>query len=81
MARRIDLTIPELIPELKSLRDEFPSSDPEFPFVLSAGQRRSSTANTIIRDPKWRPKDPAGALWMNPTDAAGLGVRAAAACA
>ena len=73
--RRIDLAIPELIPELKSLRDEFPSSDPEFPFVLSAGQRRSSTANTIIRDPKWRPKDPAGALWMNPTDAAGLGVR------
>ena len=64
-----------MIPELKSLRDEFPSSDPEFPFVLSAGQRRSSTANTIIRDPKWRPKDPAGALWMNPTDAAGLGVR------
>ena len=72
---RIDLTIPELIPELKSLRDEFPSSDPEFPFVLSAGQRRSSTANTIIRDPKWRPKDPAGALYMNPADAAGLGVQ------
>ncbi len=72
---RIDLTIPELIPELKSLRDEHQSRDPEFPFVLSAGQRRSSTANTIIRDPQWRPKDPAGALWMNPADATGLGVR------
>ncbi len=72
---RIDLTIPDLIPELKSLRDELPSSDPEFPFVLSAGQRRSSTANTIIRDPNWRPKDPAGALWINPEDAAVLGVR------
>jgi anaerobic selenocysteine-containing dehydrogenase len=72
---RIDLTIPELIPELKSLRDEHPSRDPEFPFVLSAGQRRSSTANTIIRDPQWRPKDPAGALWMNPADASGLGVK------
>src|ERR1700724_1019902 len=55
---RINLTIPELIPELKSLRDEYPASDPDFPFVLSAGQRRSSTANTIIRDPQWRPKDP-----------------------
>ena len=72
---RINLTIPELIPELKSLRDEYPSSDPEFPFVLSAGQRRSSTANTIIRDPQWRPKDPAGALWMNPGDAFQLGVQ------
>jgi anaerobic selenocysteine-containing dehydrogenase len=72
---RIDLTIPELIPELKSLRDEHPSRDPAFPFVLSAGQRRSGTANTIIRDPQWRPKDPAGALWMNPVDASGLGVQ------
>lgn len=71
---RINLTIPELIPELESLRDELPSQAAEFPFVLSAGQRRSSTANTIIRDPKWRPKDPAGALWMNPADAARLGV-------
>ena len=72
---RINLTIPELIPELKSLRDEYPSSDPEFPFVLSAGQRRSSTANTIVRDPQWRPKDPAGALWMNPADGSALGVQ------
>src|SRR6204780_1176970 len=63
---RIDLTIAELMPELKSLRDEQPSHDPEFPFVLSAGQRRSGTANTIIRDPQWRPKDPTGAPWVNP---------------
>ncbi|MGO9453418.1 MAG: molybdopterin-dependent oxidoreductase [Candidatus Binataceae bacterium] len=72
---RINLTISELIPELRSLRDEHPSSNPEFPFVLSAGQRRSSTANTIVRDPNWRPKDPAGALWMNPADASRLGVK------
>ncbi|MGA6970344.1 MAG: molybdopterin dinucleotide binding domain-containing protein, partial [Candidatus Binatus sp.] len=72
---RINLTIHELMPELKALRDEQPSIDPDFPFVLSAGQRRSSTANTIIRDPQWRPKDPAGALWMNPADAAELGVQ------
>ncbi|HKN00113.1 MAG TPA: molybdopterin-dependent oxidoreductase [Candidatus Binataceae bacterium] len=72
---RINITISELIPELRSLRDERPSSNPEFPFVLSAGQRRSSTANTIIRDPNWRPKDPAGSLWMNPADASRLGVK------
>ena len=72
---RINLAIPDLMPELKSLVDEQPSHDPQFPFVLSAGQRRSSTANTIIRDPRWRPKDPAGALWMNPADALALGVQ------
>jgi len=71
----INLRISELLPELKSLRNEHPSSNPEFPFVLSAGQRRSSTANTIMRDPQWRPKDPAGALWINPADASGLGVQ------
>ena len=73
--RKINLTIADLMPELKSLRDEHPAHDPEFPFVLSAGQRRSGTANTIIRDPGWRPKDPAGALWMNPADASELGVQ------
>ncbi|HTY54138.1 MAG TPA: molybdopterin-dependent oxidoreductase [Candidatus Binataceae bacterium] len=72
---RVNLTIPDLMPELKSLREEHPLSDPEFPFVLSAGQRRSSTANTIIRDPRWRPKDPAGALWISPVDAGELGVK------
>ncbi|MGH7923261.1 MAG: molybdopterin dinucleotide binding domain-containing protein, partial [Candidatus Binatus sp.] len=72
--QKIDLAIPELMPELRSLRVEHPVDDPAFPFVLSAGQRRSSTANTIIRDPQWRPKDPAGALWMNPADGQELGV-------
>jgi anaerobic selenocysteine-containing dehydrogenase len=71
---KINLTIAELMPELKALRDEYPVRDADFPFVLSAGQRRSSTANTIIRDPGWRPKDPAGALWMNPADASELGI-------
>ena len=54
------------MPELKSLRDEYPSRDPEFPFVLSAGQRRSSTANTIIRDPQWRPKGSGGRVLDEP---------------
>src|SRR3984885_2011485 len=71
---KINLTIAELMPELKALRDEYPVRDADFPFVLSAGQRRSSTANTIIRDPQWRPKDAAGALWMNPADASELGI-------
>ena len=48
----------------------------EFPFVLSAGERRSFTANTILRDPAWRRKDPSGALRINPEDADRLGLAA-----
>ena len=51
-----------------------PVRDPAFPFVLSAGERRSFTANTIIRDPAWRKTDAAGALRITPADAAALGV-------
>ncbi len=73
--KRIQLAIPELYPELASLADEdAPGSSAEFPFVLSAGERRSFTANTIIRNPDWRRKDKSGALRMNPDDAARIGV-------
>ncbi len=42
--------------------------------MLSAGERRSFSANTIIRDPAWRKRDPHGALRVNPADAARLGL-------
>jgi len=73
--RRIQLAIPELFPELDALADEpAPGSSAEFPFILSAGERRSFTANTIIRNPEWRRKDRGGALRMNPADAQRIGV-------
>jgi anaerobic selenocysteine-containing dehydrogenase len=73
--RRIHLAIPELLEELRGLEAEDPTvRDPEFPFVLAAGERRSSTANTIFRDPAWRKKDMAGALRLSPADAARLGI-------
>ncbi len=73
--RRIQLAIPELFAELDALAGEpAPGASPEFPFVLSAGERRSFTANTIMRNPDWRRKDRAGALRMNPDDAARIGV-------
>lgn len=72
---RIRLVVPELLEELRGLHDEAgPTADPEFPIVLSAGERRSSTANTIYRDPAWRKKDPLGALRLSPADAAAIGV-------
>jgi len=73
--RRIHLAIPELLGELTALAGEDPGArDPEFPFVLAAGERRTSTANTIFRDPGWRKKDPDGALRVAPGDAARLGL-------
>ena len=51
-----------------------PGSDPEFPLVLSAGERRSFTANTIFRDPSWRKRDPAGSLRISAADAAAIGL-------
>jgi len=72
---RIHASIPELLEELATLRDGAPGTgDTAFPFVLSAGERRSFTANTIFRSPEWRKKDPDGLLRINPYDAERLGV-------
>ncbi len=71
---RVHLLQPELIEEFSSLPPDGPPVDDAFPFVLSAGERRSSTANTILRDPSWMKADRAGALRMHPADASRLGV-------
>jgi anaerobic selenocysteine-containing dehydrogenase len=71
---RIHLVVEDLVPELVGLATEPERTDADFPFVLSAGERRSFTANTIFRDPEWRKKDRAGALRMHPDDAARLAV-------
>jgi anaerobic selenocysteine-containing dehydrogenase len=71
---RIQLDIPELIAELNSLAGEKSARDPQFPFVLMAGERRSTTANTIFRNPEWRPKDRGGALRISTADAQSLGI-------
>ena len=51
-----------------------PSDDPDWPFLLSAGERRSSTANTAFRDPAWRKHDREGALRVSPQDAERVGL-------
>jgi anaerobic selenocysteine-containing dehydrogenase len=72
---RIHLAVPELLDELAALAAaEVPGTSDEWPFVLSAGERRSFTANTIIRDPSWRKKDPGGALRVSTEDAERLGL-------
>jgi anaerobic selenocysteine-containing dehydrogenase len=69
---RLDLTVPELLDELAGLDGETYAPDPDYPFVLSAGERRRYTANTIMRDGSWRKADADGALRISAADAAGL---------
>jgi anaerobic selenocysteine-containing dehydrogenase len=70
----VNLAVPELLDLLRALPATPPTRDAAYPFVLSAGERRTSTANTIFRDPAWRTKDRDGALRVSPDDARGLGV-------
>ncbi|MDH4171625.1 MAG: molybdopterin oxidoreductase family protein, partial [Acidimicrobiia bacterium] len=71
---RIHLAIPELLTEVDGLRHENLDRDDAWPFILAAGERRSSTANTIFRDPDWRKKDRDGSLRVHPDDAAAVGL-------
>jgi anaerobic selenocysteine-containing dehydrogenase len=77
--RRVQLDLPELLAEVAALPSRpVPDADQSWPFVLSAGERRAFTANTIMRDPTWRKRDAAGTLRMSDVDAARLGVEAGA---
>ena len=72
---RLRVAVPGLLDELWGLASETPpGADDEWPFVLSAGERRSFSANTIFRDPAWRKRDAAGALRVSPVDADRLGL-------
>lgn len=67
--RRIQLVIPELLEVVRALPGAGPAADADYPLVLSAGERRAFTANTIFRDAGWRRRDVGGALRMSEADA------------
>jgi anaerobic selenocysteine-containing dehydrogenase len=70
---RINLCLPELLPEIAKLATADRPQDPDYPFVLSAGERRADTSNTSIRDAAWHRKGAFGTLRISPRDAAALG--------
>ena len=70
---RIRLNVPTLLHTLASLEQQHPQADSQWPFVLSAGQRRLQNANQIFRDPSFRRSDPDGALQIHPDDLLALG--------
>ncbi|MGE0575712.1 MAG: molybdopterin-dependent oxidoreductase [Reyranella sp.] len=69
---KVRLAIPEMLEWLARLDTAQTRADPEYPFVLAAGQRRMFNANQIFRNPAWRRGDPDGALSVNPQDLAAL---------
>jgi anaerobic selenocysteine-containing dehydrogenase len=70
---RINLYLAELMPELERIDREPLPRDREYPLVLSAGERRGETSNTLVRDTAWHRKGLYGALRLSPTDAEALG--------
>lgn len=73
--RKIALEIPEMLADTRALATApVGLTSPEFPIVLSAGERRAFTANDIIRDPAWRTRDTDGALRISVEDARELGL-------
>ena len=73
--QKVNLLIPEMHEQLNLLSAApVKYTSEEYPFVLSAGERRGFSANTIVRDPSWRKKDKEGALRIHPNDASDLGI-------
>lgn len=72
--KRIRLAIPSLLEALAALDPADLDARGDYPFVLSAGQRRLQNANQIFRDPGFRQRDPDGSLNIHPSDLAGLGL-------
>jgi anaerobic selenocysteine-containing dehydrogenase len=72
---KIALEMPEMLDDIRALADTRPGlTTPEYPIVLSAGERRAYTANDIFRDPSWRKRDADGALRVSIEDAGALGL-------
>jgi anaerobic selenocysteine-containing dehydrogenase len=69
---RIQLHVPEMLEELKEIADEPLTGSSDYPFVLSAGERRSETTNTVIRDASWHAKGEFAPLRICPSDAGEL---------
>jgi anaerobic selenocysteine-containing dehydrogenase len=70
---RVQLAVPELLEWLGRLDPDSERLDPQYPFSLISGQRRSHNANQILRAPAWRKTDMDGALRARSADLASIG--------
>jgi anaerobic selenocysteine-containing dehydrogenase len=72
--RKVRLDVPGMLDWLGRLDPTAATAPADWPFILSAGQRRLNNANQILRDPATRASDPDGALYIHPLDLEALGV-------
>jgi anaerobic selenocysteine-containing dehydrogenase len=72
--RKVRLAVPGMLEWLGRLDPAAATAPADWPFILSAGQRRLNNANQILRDPATRASDPDGALYIHPLDLDALGV-------
>lgn len=70
---KIELWMPEFLSEIQSLDAGLPPADPAYPLFLSAGERRTETSNTSIRDMSWHKKGSVGTVRLCAEDAAAVG--------
>lgn len=71
---KIQLSTPKLLNLWQTMLEDSARGNKDYPLILSAGERRAYTANTINRDPDWRRKDREGALRVSIEDAQRLGL-------
>ncbi len=74
--RKIRLHVGEMLDEVEGLAamEDAIAADPDFPFILAAGERRMNTANCAIRNPAWMDSNDATSLAVHPDDARRVGV-------
>ena len=72
---KIHLFMAEMSDELGALENfRLPERNKDYPLILSAGERRLYSANTIIRNPAWMKSNNADSLFVHPSDALALGL-------
>lgn len=77
--QKLHLHMAEMSEEIEFLKlFKMPKRTDEFPLLLAAGERRTYTANTVIRDPAWMKNADSATLFIHPTDAEAVGVTDAA---
>ncbi len=75
--KKLRLNIAEMLDEVEALGDmtDLVELDSDFPLILAAGERRSYTANTAIRNPDWMKSNDAISMSIHPEDAAAAGLK------
>ena len=72
--KKLRLYLEELFPKLSQLDASLLQENKQFPLILTAGQRRGETSNTIIRDASWDKKKKVASLYISPEDASNISV-------